>query len=227
MKKLVSVLLAMLLLCGTALAITPEEDEVYQHGLDMIDIMIEEASSDTYVNLFSTQGTNTGSIAETFAQVKDAELTAVYKVVFTESTIKSIIFGQSGAMGFSGLLLQQCLDTLMTGFVNLANTQYIGGDGVSASVLLSVHAAYTGEMADRTIYVYIYDNGIGAVISCIPSTDGTVLLTSYADFSGKIVDIYKGLGLNPVELEIQKKDEAPKTEEGTGKKKGGIIKKSN
>ncbi len=227
MKKLVSVLLAMLLLCGVALAGATEEDEFYQHGLDLIDKMAEKASNSNYISLLGAGSSEAGTIMATYSQVKDAEPTTAYKLVLTDSRLKTLILSDAGNLNFSDTLMRECLNTLMIGIMNIGNSQYAGNSAVNASSLLSTPAAFAGEMAERTIYIYVFDCGLNAIVSCIPSGEGAVLMTSYADFSGKIVDVIKGMGLNPEKLDIKKKDETPKTEEGTGKKKGGIIKKSN
>ena len=60
MKKLVSVLFAMLLLCGVALAGATEEDEFYQHGLDLIDKMAEKASNSNYISLLGAGSSEAG-----------------------------------------------------------------------------------------------------------------------------------------------------------------------
>lgn len=181
-KKWMSLLLVFVMtLCLAACGSEAKEDDekdkksdktLYEHGLDVIELMVEATRNEAYMEIFST--------SEDIAEV----LSAIGEGDYEEPDEVLAVTG--GADAFADLLSLNDIDGLSKDLdKNLNNRVFgsvitqlnarAGSMALAASSICSMGKTFVDEdVEENVLYIYIYEDANAVAVTFIPGEDGAV-----------------------------------------------------
>lgn len=158
-----------------------------QHGLDLVHLMAEMASSETYLQLTATPD----ELEEILVRAGGGDYSqpaAVYQIALSrESPLLDTMLAGTG-----GSLAQPLKDHLATraqaSMASRINAQ-AGARTLAAASLCSAGKTFVHpQLTEATSYLYTFEQGLPALVSFIPGEDGSVSASGSFIFSREMTD---------------------------------------
>lgn len=219
-KKWISVLLVFVMLYSlTACSSEAKEEKkaedvqmsLYEHGLDIIELMVEVSRSEEYVELFG--GPN--EIQEELLEIGEGDYEEPKEVYAVEGTADSImkLAELEDAVNLESLSvgLEKNLENRVAGAVVTQLNALEGTRAIVATSICTISETFVEEGLDENvIYIYIYKDAVPAAVTFIKGEDGSVLATGnfimYEEFiedSEALVDYLEDFGMDVEEVEFE------------------------
>lgn len=181
-KKWISLLLVLvttlsLISCGSN---TKEEDEkdqksqetLYEHGVDVIDLMVEATRNETYLEIYTTSEDMLGILKE-IGEGDFEEPDKVLSLTGDEDVFAELL-GVEGVEGLSRNLEKNLNNRMFGAMVSQINGRagslYLAAASISTMGKLIVDE----DVEDNVIYFYIYEDATPIAVTFIPGEDGAV-----------------------------------------------------
>ncbi len=195
MKKCIAMLLSMAMIlgisgCGNADAGNTQNSEkteksLYDHGLDLVNLMEEMIESDTYRQIYTADGEIQNVLKEA-AEGEYNEPKAVYRITLPEEILYELAEIQ-GMGDMSEELKQYMRGRTAAALVSQIN----GAAGVHAIAASSICTAgktfVSTELDGQEIYLYTYNQGAPAFVVFNEGEDDTVSASSTFIFNEKFM----------------------------------------
>jgi hypothetical protein len=189
-KKIMLIGLSIVLVlgvCGCGRGNRPNKT-LYKQGLEVISLMEEMASSDTYLKLYSASS-DIQDIVRTVGEGDFSEPKAVYKVAISEETLLALMemTGSEETEGMSDTLKEYVQSRIKSTFVNQINARGGATTLAAAGICTGEKTFFNDELTESVIYLYTYESAVPVAISFVVGEDGTVSATGnfilYEDFN--------------------------------------------
>lgn len=177
---IISVLVFVLTACGTAgtdeeEARTKDEKEqktLYEHGLDVIELMVEATRNEAYLKIFSTSE----DIAEILTAIGEGDYGEPDKVlaITGEADVFAELLDMNDIEGLSKDLEKNLNKRLFGAVINQINARS-GSMALAASSICSMGKTFVDEdVEENVLYLYIYEDANAIAVTFIPGEDGAV-----------------------------------------------------
>ena len=190
MKRSLAVLLSAIMLlslcaCGGETTQTTGEKSLYEHGLDVIEVMSEMTQLESYVETY----TGSGEIKEAVKSIGEGDYTAP-KAVYAITATAEQIAAYAGVGELEGAS-EELQNVMENKFVVALTTQVNGFAGVeqlaAASVCTAGKTFVSNEISESVIYLYTYENAKPVCVTFTCGEDDTVsasgLFMMYDEFT--------------------------------------------
>ena len=161
---------------------------LYEQGLEVISLMEEMASSDTYLKMYS-MSSDIQDIVRTVGEGDFSEPKAIYKVTISEETLSALaeITGSEEIEGLSDTLKDYVQSRMNGAIISQVNAMGGAAKVVAASICMGEKTFVSDELTESVIYLYTYESAVPVAISFVVGEDGTVSATGnfilYEDFN--------------------------------------------
>ena len=175
MKKLTSILLAILLLAGCS-AGEKQEKSAYDHGLELVTMLDEMSESEEYIQIY----TGASSINEIVAGIGELDYSApsnVYKITVSEENLSAMAeLGrlEGASEELQSFVKQRTLAALITQVNAMAGAETLAATSVCTAGKTFVNK----ELESAMIYLYVYKEAPPIAVTFVPGDDSTVSATA-------------------------------------------------
>ena len=188
MKRIMATALALVFfisLCACNSSNITDSKSLHEHGLDVIDVMVEMTRNNEYVDIY-TGSTEIKTVVQKIAKGNFDKPKAVYKVSMQESDLLTMaqISDVSGiSKELTNTITQRVFATLVTQLNGFA-----GVHNLAASSVCSAGKTFVSdEISTNHLYVYTYENAVPVAVTFTIGEDNTVsasgMFILYEDFT--------------------------------------------
>ncbi len=183
---------------------------LYEHGLDIVSLMVEMAQSDAYISAFSGSGTLhdiVSGICADFVNTDIAAPKAVYALTMDSDALLEMA-GLSDASGLSPALADY-LDHRLLAAIPSQLSAASGAETLAAVTICMANKTFVCEGASDVIYFYTYEDAVPAAVTFITGEDDTVTATGIFIVNDSLsLDSADGLAqfLEPMDVSIEQLD---------------------
>lgn len=170
------------------------EKTLYEHGLEVISLMKEMASTEEYIDFLSASE-DLKSILLKAGKGDFSKPKAVYRIRISEASFLSL-----AEVNLDGLpqSLQENLTSRVTSAVFTQINAMGGAEILAASSVCTAGKTFvSSELAENEIYLYTYDNAVPAAVAFSKGEDSTVSATGtfvlYDGFQADSLPAFKDL----------------------------------
>lgn len=219
-KKWMSILLTATMMlsivaCGSEAKEEKKAAEVqtslYEHGVDVIELMVEVSRSEEYVELLGGEF----GIQEELLEISEGDYEKLKEVYAVEGTADSIMklaeLDDIEGLESLSVALEKNLKNRMEGAVITQLNALEGTRAIVATNICAISETFVEEgLDDNVIYIYIYKDAVPAAVTFIKGEDGSVLATGnfilYEEFvedPEALLDYLEEFGMEVEEIEIE------------------------
>lgn len=180
---------------------------LYDHGLEVVNLMAEMARSETYLSLLSPSPEAAALLTDA-GQGSFSTPKAVYRITVPISASTAFIAADAGVDldGLSPTLRTTVENRLLPALLTQINAQ-AGSTVLMASSICTAQTFFVSdELTENVIYLYTFDGAVPAGVTFIAGEDGAVsasgmlLLNSRFDFSQDFLEYVDALGITVEEV---------------------------
>ncbi len=205
MKKIIQILLLITLLLGALVSCENKEDksqvDLYEKGTKMIDDMINIASTENYVEIFS-QNKEINDIVDDLTSKDYQQVKAVYSITFDENEMFDKLLAV-GTVDFPNVIKNEMKKKLNLTLGNQINS-FDGTNYLVLSSIISKTDLFIRELQEDKIYIYLYDHGYSAYVSFTSHDENIVSAYSTLLFNEELQTIESEKDLKDTLIEILK-----------------------
>ena len=179
-KRIVAVVISIVLAlgvsgCGGG---NSSNKTLYEQGLEVISLMEEMASSDTYLKIYSVSS-EIQDIMRTAGEGDFSEPKAIYRVATSEETLLGLaeIAGSEAPEGLSDTLKGYVQSRMNGAIINQVNATGGAATLAAASICTGGKTFVSDELTEDVIYLYTYESAVPVAISFAVGEDGAVSAT--------------------------------------------------
>lgn len=179
MNKKKIILLTMMLLIALSGCAGPENSKksLYEHGMDVIELMEEMVDSSSYGSLMS-DATEIEQMRQTLAAGDYTAPQAVYEIeVPTLGDILAYAESETITESFSDPLKKMLDNRSASSLVNLVNSRTGAAALATSSVYTAAKTFVSSETKESTVYLYTFQNGNPIAMVFTTGEDSTVTAT--------------------------------------------------
>lgn len=220
-KKWICLLLTLimglsLIACGkakeTAEEISEQEDKqqktLYEHGLDVIDLMVEAARDENYIYINSASK----EIQEILQEIGEGDFQKPDKVfaVTGDMEVLESLIGLEDVEEMSDALQENLYNRMFSALTNQLNGM-AGAKSLAAVSVCTMGKTFVDETLENNVmYVYVYENGTPVTVTFVPGEDGAVSASGcfimyelLFEEMEDIEEIWEGFGVEVEEVTIR------------------------
>ena len=151
---------------------------LYEEGLEVISLMEEMASNDTYLKIYSASS-EIQDIVRNAGEGDFSEPKAIYKVAISEETLLALaeITGSEATEGLSDTLKGYVQSRMNGAIINQVNATGGAATLAAASICTGGKTFVSDELTEDVIYLYTYESAVPVAISFAVGEDGAVSAT--------------------------------------------------
>ena len=179
-KRIVAVVISIVLAlgvsgCGGG---NSSNKTLYEQGLEVISLMEEMASSDTYLKIYSVSS-EIQDIMRTAGEGDFSEPKAIYRVATPEETLLGLaeIAGSEAPEGLSDTLKDYVQSRMNGAIINQINAMGGATTLAAANICTGGKTFVSDELTEDVIYLYTYESAVPVAISFAVGEDGAVSAT--------------------------------------------------
>lgn len=219
-KKWICLLLTFIMVlslvaCGKKRAeeeVTGQENEpqktLYEHGLDIIDLMVEATRDENYIYIYSASK----EIQEILQEIGEGDFEKPDKVfaVTGDAEVLENLVGFEKAEGMSDALKKNLQSRMFSALTNRLNGM-AGVESLAAVSVCAMGKTFVDETLENNVmYVYVYENGTPVAVTFIPGEDGAVsaggcfvMYELLFEETEELEEIWEGFGVEVEEVITQ------------------------
>lgn len=166
-----------LVACGSEAKEEDKRDEksqktLYEHGEDIIDLMVEATRNETYMEIYTTSE----EMMEILIEIGEGDFEEPDKVLAMtgDADVFADLLGLNGIEGLSRNLEKNLNNRMFGAMVNQLNSR-AGSMYLAAASISAMGKTFVDEdVDDNVIYFYIYEDATPIAVTFIPGEDGAV-----------------------------------------------------
>lgn len=148
------------------------QKSLYEHGIDVIQLMSEMAHSTDY-SITYTGNESIRDIINDIGKSDYQEVKKVYSISFDKDTLENMI-EPAGIGGISDELKEYTMQRMITAFVSQINA-YSGAETLAATTVCTAGKTFVSDELDQdSILIYTFEDAYPAAVTFIAGEDNTV-----------------------------------------------------
>lgn len=178
MKKFLAIIICTAtLVC--ALSCAKSSKDLSKMGLEVIDVMAEAANNDEYVKNITREDIETVNVIKSVKRGTYEEAEAIYELKIPDATVGKYFGSDYKELSDEMQLYYQLrvYDSIAPAMNSLVGISYI-----TASSALCAEKSYAFDLSKTVAYLYVFENGISAVVIFNALGDGAVNAQAYFVF---------------------------------------------
>lgn len=175
MKKWLSAVLALVMIMSLSACGSKEEvsgKSLYDHGLDVVSLMVEATRSEAYVEIY----TGSDAIMEVLQGIGEGDFTSP-KAVYSITADDEVILGTANLGNLDGVSedLQSALVSKVYGTLITQLNGLSGVEKLAASSVCTMGKTFVdNSVTDNVIYLYTYENALPVAVTFTVGEGGAV-----------------------------------------------------
>ena len=171
------------------------ENSLYDHGLEVISLMREQAGSEAYLRL---AGLPESAMDTAKAAAADGKLDKVYQVTFPESSLENLyrlMSNEEMLDSFPESIKGAVRKRMISSVASMINGYFCGQEQLAAASICSAGKTFVDYgLGENVIYLYRYSdfNVFPAVVTFLPGEDGAVSANGMVIFTNDIFSFDEG-----------------------------------
>lgn len=148
------------------------QKSLYEHGIDVIQLMSEMAQSTDY-SITYTGNESIRDIINDIGKSDYQKVKKVYSISFDKDTLENMI-EPAGIGGISDELKEYTMQRMITAFVSQINA-YSGAETLAATTVCTAGKTFVSDELDQdSILIYTFEDAYPAAVTLISGDDSTV-----------------------------------------------------
>lgn len=148
------------------------QKSLYEHGIDVIQLMSEMAQSTDY-SITYTGNESIRDIINDIGKSDYQKVKKVYSISFDKDTLENMI-EPAGIEGISDELKEYTMQRMITAFVSQINA-YSGAETLAATTVCTAGKTFVSDELDQdSILIYTFEDAYPAAVTLISGDDSTV-----------------------------------------------------
>ncbi len=157
---------------GESTQMQDSDSAIYEHGLDVVSLMEEMASSEDYIGLM----VNSPEVKAILSSLADGDRTkpkAVYKISISDD-MRSAATELAGVDRLPDRLKEYLQPRMLNSVASLINGKF-GMDAIAAASICAVEKTFvSGALTEDTAYLYTYEDAAPVYITFVMGEDGAI-----------------------------------------------------